>query len=536
MMNKVSIFHIACGVTVFILCVSNYDVLRPIQKQLSGHYRREDSLDVGSGSGSSSNSIVVTDVVHQQVLMGTVNNNSSSFSNNNNNNTNMMMMVRQQRPLPLIPKQSQVSFCLLIKDDNDILGEWLAYHYHVMNMRRLIVAVDPDSQTSPDDVLKLWKTFANGNDDNDGHDGSYTLDYTLWNDEDFMPEYFWKDKDYSKVPDFFFDSVKVDPKTNMTSSQWHRGSTLQTMSQEDIKADLTRVNNHRFRQRRFVSQCYAKLKEEGRMWTVHIDTDEYLVVNPLLRQAQTNTSTTTTTTDGKNKGRTTTPSSTTTTVPIPAIPTAGSLVRFVESMYRTMSSEMPYTCLMMPTLRIGSKEDTDDKSLMVTSDGRLVVQPTTTSSSSITNNNESSSSPFQYELLETLRWMYHGNFTDLSYNGKAKSLINVATIPSTHPIFKNQIAHSIHEPMISKMGGSKYACQSNVRGFTPIWKRPLVVNHYLGSIERYLSREDVRRNEKNYNERSIRANIHKDDGWIRPWLQSFIQDHGLDKVKLVLGK
>ena len=48
------------------------------------------------------------------------------------------------------------AFCLLIKDDNDILAEWVAYHYHVFNMRRLIVAVDPESKTTPLEVLQPW--------------------------------------------------------------------------------------------------------------------------------------------------------------------------------------------------------------------------------------------------------------------------------------------------------------------------------------------------------------------------------------------
>eukprot|EP00535_Pseudo-nitzschia_heimii_P001226 CAMPEP_0197176734 /NCGR_PEP_ID=MMETSP1423-20130617/2556_1 /TAXON_ID=476441 /ORGANISM="Pseudo-nitzschia heimii, Strain UNC1101" /LENGTH=131 /DNA_ID=CAMNT_0042626143 /DNA_START=454 /DNA_END=846 /DNA_ORIENTATION=- len=35
------------------------------------------------------------------------------------------------------------AFCMLIKDDNDILDEWIGYHYHTMKMRKVVVAVDP---------------------------------------------------------------------------------------------------------------------------------------------------------------------------------------------------------------------------------------------------------------------------------------------------------------------------------------------------------------------------------------------------------
>jgi len=48
------------------------------------------------------------------------------------------------------------AFCLLLKDDNDIIAEWVVYHYHVFNMRRLIMAVDPESKTTPLEVLQPW--------------------------------------------------------------------------------------------------------------------------------------------------------------------------------------------------------------------------------------------------------------------------------------------------------------------------------------------------------------------------------------------
>ena len=51
--------------------------------------------------------------------------------------------------------------CLLTKDDKIILPEWLAYHYTVMPLRRLIVAIDPLSITSPEPVLELWNNHTN---------------------------------------------------------------------------------------------------------------------------------------------------------------------------------------------------------------------------------------------------------------------------------------------------------------------------------------------------------------------------------------
>jgi hypothetical protein len=58
---------------------------------------------------------------------------------------------------------------------------------------------------------------------------------------------------------------------------------------------------------------------------------------------------------------------------------------------------------------------------------------------------------------------------------------------------------------------------------------PLTVNHYLGTYERFLARDDPRRNRKLYD---AKANIKEgnDDLWINSWLLSFIEEHGADRV------
>mmetsp|Transcript_30704 Transcript_30704/g.50711 ORF Transcript_30704/g.50711 Transcript_30704/m.50711 type:complete len:201 (+) Transcript_30704:120-722(+) len=62
--------------------------------------------------------------------------------------------------------------CLLVMDDNKILPEWLAYHYQVLPLRRLILAVDPYSVTSPQPILDAYQKHAG-------------LNVTLWTDADY---------------------------------------------------------------------------------------------------------------------------------------------------------------------------------------------------------------------------------------------------------------------------------------------------------------------------------------------------------------
>ena len=49
------------------------------------------------------------------------------------------------------------SACLLVKDDNQLLPEWLAYHYTTMPLRRLIVGVDPLSLTRAEPIFDKYR-------------------------------------------------------------------------------------------------------------------------------------------------------------------------------------------------------------------------------------------------------------------------------------------------------------------------------------------------------------------------------------------
>ncbi|CAB9526253.1 expressed unknown protein [Seminavis robusta] len=51
--------------------------------------------------------------------------------------------------------------CLITMDDNHWIPEWLAYHYHTMNLRYLVIVVDPLSVTSPSRILQRWENHIN---------------------------------------------------------------------------------------------------------------------------------------------------------------------------------------------------------------------------------------------------------------------------------------------------------------------------------------------------------------------------------------
>ena len=86
---------------------------------------------------------------------------TSSFANNKHSNNN----------------QRGLSACLLVNDENPRLPEWLAYHYHILPLRSLIIAIDPSSRLSPQAILNRWT--------NDHTE--LGLDIQVWNDIDYLP-------------------------------------------------------------------------------------------------------------------------------------------------------------------------------------------------------------------------------------------------------------------------------------------------------------------------------------------------------------
>eukprot|EP00980_Cylindrotheca_fusiformis_P009996 scaffold2212_cov143-Cylindrotheca_fusiformis.AAC.14 len=131
--------------------------------------------------------------------------------------------------------------CLLIKDDNIILPEWLAYHYTVMPLRHLIVAVDPLSLTSPDYILDLYRNHTN---------------MTI---ETWTGNWYWHLDLWSRP--------ELSPPTN--------------------PADQLYAHDHR--QWAFYDYCLLRLKKLKYTWTQLIDSDEYFTYNTPL-QAERNLS------------------------------------------------------------------------------------------------------------------------------------------------------------------------------------------------------------------------------------------------------
>ena len=136
-----------------------------------------------------------------------------------------------------ISSSDRFAACLLCMDDNFRLPEWLAYHYHTLNLRRLIVTVDPKSRTSPQAILDRW--------------GTVFEHIELWNDTTFgfkrnrQPLFYVKcmkrflELGYEWTGLFDVDEfVRLNPSRiqNVTEAMWRPGAvaTFLKESREDV--------------------------------------------------------------------------------------------------------------------------------------------------------------------------------------------------------------------------------------------------------------------------------------------------------------
>lgn len=120
------------------------------------------------------------------------------------------------------------SACLLVNDENPRLPEWIAYHYLTLPLRSLIVAVDPASRSSPNEILMRWYE-------------EMGLDVRPWTEKKYLP------------PNMRGPCTSDDAEKCL----WH----------------------HRDRQQAFVMKCMSEFKRMNKTWVLLTDVDEYLVFN-----------------------------------------------------------------------------------------------------------------------------------------------------------------------------------------------------------------------------------------------------------------
>ncbi|KAL3800629.1 hypothetical protein HJC23_006091 [Cyclotella cryptica] len=121
-----------------------------------------------------------------------------------------------------------LSACVLINDENPRLPEWIAYHYFVLPLRSLIVAVDPASRHQPTEILSRWPKMG--------------IEIDTWNDTHYLGN----------------DGGVCKSKDSSVCKQ-----------------------RHRWRQKTFILRCMANLKQRNKTWVLLTDIDEYITSDSL---------------------------------------------------------------------------------------------------------------------------------------------------------------------------------------------------------------------------------------------------------------
>lgn len=127
----------------------------------------------------------------------------------------------------LVAPNAAFGACLMMKDDNDLLYEWISYHYLTLPLRYLVVGSDTGNVQDPHEVLKRW---------------SYEMKYWVLNSTDFIGRHGPYNRKKKDDKDFFHHQLM-------------------------------------YRQHAFITTCSELLQEQGVHWVVMIDSDEFIVMN-----------------------------------------------------------------------------------------------------------------------------------------------------------------------------------------------------------------------------------------------------------------
>lgn len=325
-------------------------------------------------------------------------------------------------------EHDSTSACLLVMDENHHLGEWLAYHYITARLRHVVVAVDPHSKTSPSAILDRFRPY---------------MTIEEWTDSDFT-------------------------RKNLTFSQ---------NSEASVK-----TKTHRDWQNAFQMECIVHLKERGRDWTLFVDPDEYLSMNPRWIP------------DANER-----------------VKHPSSIYRLIKeyseaSSYRDLPDYKPHSwigrfhrpCVVIPRVLFGSHED--ESKIPVPS---WIADP---------------------YRLDTLRWVYRAKEVIMW----GKSLIDVSRV-LVEDLREGSSAH--------------FPVHSLCKKYAPVYNStPIGVHHYQGTWEAYSFREDARkgtlRNFENWKAQADDIGGGRDDS-IRNWVVAledmvgsevaayWLQDNGL---------
>ena len=342
-----------------------------------------------------------------------------------------------------VPAKVEFAMCAIIKDENNNLLEWTAYHYTMINLRHLIFCNDVDSVSSPLHILDRWKDL---------------IQIDVWEVNEFSP-----------------------PKT---------------------VGNETMYDHYKKRQRRCFAKCMNHFMSYNRTWALFIDPDEFLTFNPVaddddkcifdkkgdsfsVSYPKNCNETENPNLIKRGDGERTTIALWKKRVKLPTNLASKTIAEYMQEHPHIWSR---FNCHIFPRLQFGSEQESNKTIL-----------------------NKHMPSNIYAQNFTTLSFFSHGKKGNFRTNKWAKCIIDVSRLHN------NVTKYDVRSPhyLTKNCGGEK-------KGDTPHDRALFRVNHYVGNMESFLSKNDFHRDEDMFNKKAIYNNYtsYQMQGWLLPFVKS----------------
>lgn len=277
----------------------------------------------------------------------------------------------------------------MVKDDNDLLYEWLAYHFttliHPGQSLYVVVGSDIESVQDPAILLSRWRNVTAG-----------TLRYWLLQPDQFI----------NRHGDYISLFGGIDNATRMTSD------------------NLKKHHHHALihRQKGFITACSQLLQHEGAGWTIFTDTDEFLTLQPLSLDDNVLTI------DGMGHDSITNTSYQVRKMLSNSTFAEKSLLSILDTLHKTGNDIGE--CYTIPRLLVGALENRTCPD----------HQPTITGIQNLAQRQMRD----RYAYMSTLRFFQHATKGDFARSKFGKVIMDLSRIPES--IIKTSIPRNIHRP------------------------------------------------------------------------------------------
>jgi len=369
--------------------------------------------------------------------------------------------------------------CLLFKDDNHHLIEWLAYHYVRMPLRRIIMCVDDSNNNNEEDnnqqQLKTTPSYIL-----ERYTSRGLMEIDIWNKDDiYTPDHHeqWIVGKHTNNGTEMTESDKVYRYINFQNiciKKCFRQLKSEVMENNENASDVVIMDDDNNNNSTTNSNTSAITPPKWTWVSAH-DVDEYIIVNNEvdqdLRIPQQNTTTTT---------------------------TIGELLDRANEL--NISEMLSSPCVAYRRSMYGAKEDDDEKKMIPNG--------------------------FNGTDFMTYRFVWRATPSGKK-NGVGKALVDLSRIEWTDL----ESLSTTHRPV-------KAACP-RANAFVSFSRSPLIANHYVGTLEQYLFREDPRRNTQQTRtvaayELTMQQSSRIRDDSIHGWLDDFVEDVGSEALARTL--